>query len=557
MVNLTRACARIPHMGTPIAKREGRPHRGSAGIVDTGSGMDRVLIGLDFGSESARGVLVEAGSGEVVGHAVHPYRHGVISGHLPDGTPLPASFVLQDAADYLEAAEAILSHLGRGAPVAGIGIDFTASSPLPAQQDGTPLSQTAPGDPHSYVKLWKHGAAQPWADRITAAGGAFLEDAGGRLSGNSLLAKAAEMAAEAPGSWAATSRFIEAGDWLVWRLIGHEARSLSFAAFKALYRADRGYPADCVPGLAARLSAPVPVGAPAGALTASWRERTGIVGEARVAPAMIDGHVIAPAVGAVGPGVLVGALGTSACVLLIDGGERAMPPGLEGVARDAVLPGFRSFEAGQAAFGDTLAWFARTFPRGATLEDSLASYSAEAERLAPGESGLMALDWWNGCRVPHGDSLLTGVFAGLSLRSTAAQMFRALMESLCFGTRAIVDSVAANPAAIDRVVMTSGLSLHSPFLMQIMADVLRRPVAVPQQPHLTALGAAIHGAVAAGVVPDFAAGATRFGAKTWLTYRPEPAASAVYDRLYAAYRSLGDAASTRASLHALRVRAGP
>lgn len=514
--------------------------------------MDRVLIGLDFGSESARGVLVETGSGAVVRHAVHRYRHGVISGHLPNGTPLPAAFVLQDATDYLEAAEAILSSLGRGRLVAGIGIDFTASSPLPARHDGTPLSLAAPDEPHSYVKLWKHGAAQPWADRITAAGGAFLDQVGGRLSGNSLLAKAAEMADEAPHLWAATDRFIEAGDWLVWRLTGREARSLSFAAFKALYRADRGYPDHLVPGLGTRLSGPLPVGAAAGPLSPSWRERTGIEGDALVATAIIDGHAIAPAVGAVGPGVLVGALGTSACVLLIDGGERAMPPGIEGVARDAVLPGLRSFEAGQAAFGDTLAWFARCFPRGASVEDSLASYSEEARRLAPGEAGLVALDWWNGCRVPHGDGLLTGLFAGLSLRTTAAHMFRALMESLCFGTRAIVDSFAEDPAAIARVVMTSGLSLHSPFLMQIMADVLRRPVEVPQQPHLTALGAAIHGAVAAGVVPGFAAGAARFAARQWLTYRPDPAAAAVYDRIYATYRTLGDAASTRDSLHALR-----
>lgn len=526
-------------------------------LKEPGYGMDQVLIGLDFGSESARGVLVEAGSGDVMRHVVHRYRHGVISGHLPGGVSLPASFVLQDATDYLEAAEAILARLGRGRHVAGIGVDFTASSPLPARHDGTPLSLARPDEPHSYVKLWKHGAAQPWADRITAEGGAFLDEVGGRLSGNSLLAKAAEMAAEAPALWAATDRFIEAGDWLVWRLTGREARSLSFATFKALYRASRGYPDHLVPGLAAKLSQPVPVGSPVGGLATSWRERTGIEGDAVVAAAIIDGHAIAPAVGAVGPGVLVGALGTLACVLLIDGGERAMPPGIEGVARDGVMPGFRSFEAGQAAFGDTLAWFARTFPRGASLEDSLASYSQEAQSLAPGDAGLVALDWWNGCRVPHGDGLLTGLFAGLTLRSTAAHMFRALMESLCFGTRAIVDSFADAPQAVERVVMTSGLSLHSPFLMQIMADVLRRSVDVPQQPHLTALGAAIHGAVAAGIVPDFAAGAARFGARSWLTYRPDPSASIVYDRLYATYRALGDARSTRDSLHALRGRTAP
>ena len=323
---------------------------------------DQYLIGLDYGSESARGVLIDMRGGRLAGRHTHAYRRGVLSAALPGGVALPPFWALQDAADYTEAADAILSALGRGKVIRGIGLGFTASSPLPARADGTPLSRLHPERPHAYVKLWKHAAAQPWADRITARGGPFLDDCGGRLSSNSLTAKAAELAEEAPDLWAEADRFIEAGDWLVWQLCGRECRSLAFAAFKAQYRAETGYPRGLVPGLDSKLSLAVPVGTPAGTLSEAWRARTGILGTATVAVAVIDSHAVMPAVGAVQPGTLVGALGTSAVFLLLDDGVRPLPPGIEGVARDATLPGLRCFEAGQAGFGDTLAWFVRESP---------------------------------------------------------------------------------------------------------------------------------------------------------------------------------------------------
>lgn len=503
------------------------------------------LIGLDFGSDTARGVLVDAASGRIEAQCVHAYAHGVLSDRLPGGTPLPPFFALQSAPDYREAAASLLGTLGRGRSIRGIGIDFTASSPLPTRADGTPLSQDCPDDPHAYVKLWKHQAAQPWADRITATGGAFLDPCGGRLSANSLTAKAAEMAEAAPALWAATDRFVEAGDWLVWQLTGVEARSMAFAAFKALYRPGAGYP-EVVSGLSAKLTPPRPVGQAAGPLSTIWRERTGITGEAIVAVAVIDAHAVMPAVGAVRPGMLVGALGTSACYLLLDDAERPMPVGVEGVASDATLPDLRCFEAGQGGFGDTLAWFVRQFPHGGTHEAAFRHYNAAAAALRPGQSRLVALDWFNGNRVPHGDALLSGLLVGMTLQTSAVHIYRALMESLCFGARTIVDLLAGAGAPIDGVVMTSGLSLNNPVLMQIMADVLGRPIRVPQQEQLTALGAAIHGAVASHLVPDFAAGAARFGATDFLTYQPDPASTLVYDRLYAIYRSLGNSAAREA-----------
>jgi L-ribulokinase len=207
------------------------------------------LIGLDYGSESARGVLLDVSSGALVGEATHPYRHGIMTTSPVGGQPLPSGWALQDASDYVEAAETLLAHLGRGRAVRGIGVGFTASSPMPATSAGAPLSSERPEEPHAYVKLWKHHAAQPWAERINARGGQYLANFRGKVSSEWLLPKAAQIAEEAPELWSSTHRFIESGDWIVWRLTGCEVRSADFAAYKAQYSLEHGYPQNVVPGL--------------------------------------------------------------------------------------------------------------------------------------------------------------------------------------------------------------------------------------------------------------------------------------------------------------------
>jgi L-ribulokinase len=329
------------------------------------------LIGLDYGTESARGVLIDAISGEQRGSHVRAYRHGVMTRALPNGTSLPRAWALQDAADYLEAAQEILTALGRERTIEAIGIGFTASSPLPVAKSGVALSERYPAEPQAYVKLWKHGAAQVYAEAINRNGGAFLANFGGKLSGEWLLAKAAQIAQEAPQIWAETEGFIEAGDWLVWQLTGVEARSLGLAAYKAQYSATDGYPAGIVPGLTGKLSVPLRVGSAAGALREDWRRRTGIEGRAIVAVAVIDSHVVLPAVGGVSSGSFVAALGTSAVYLYLTDAFRPLPPGIEGVAWDGSIRDLWCYEAGQAGFGDTLAWFVRTFPRAVESGESL------------------------------------------------------------------------------------------------------------------------------------------------------------------------------------------
>ena len=525
------------------------------------------LIGLDFGSESARGVLVDADTGELVGRASFAYPHGVMTDSLPDGTPLPRGFALQEASDYVAAAGSILSALGRGRAVAGIGVGFTASSPLPATAEGRPLSALRPSDPHARVKLWKH-SAQRQADAINARGGAFLDPVGGRLSGEWLLAKAAEIAEDAPDTWAATERFVEAGDWLVWQLTGRERRSLAFASYKAQYSTERGYPDGVVEGLIPRLAEPLPIGSAAGPLSEAWRTRTGIEGSATVAVAVIDSHVVLPAIGAVASGTLVGALGTSAVWLALSEEAHPLPEGIEGMAKDGSVRGLWCHEAGQAGFGDALDWCVRALrddPAGGTLagasgdegagrdrDDAFARFEREAAALGPDEHRLLALDWFAGNRVPLADSSLSGLIVGLTPRTTPVEIYRAVLDSLCFGARRIVECYEAGGLAFERVLLASGLARNNALLVRCLADVLGRDVEVPAIDEATAVGAAIHGAVAAGTVADYAEGARRYGAREFVRTSPDPARRVAYDALYRHYLALSTDETLLATVRALR-----
>lgn len=499
--------------------------------------MTVYIIGLDFGTESARGVLLDAVTGAAVASHVHPYRHGVMTVQLPNGRKLPRDWALQHAPDYTEAAEAVLTALGKGRDIRSIGLDFTASTPLPCLADGTPLSLLTPDEPHAYVKLWKHHAAQPWADRITADQPDCLRRYSNRTSSEWVLAKAAQIAEEAPQIWQRAERFIEGGDWLVWQLTGREVRSKCQAGFKVHYQEPLGYPTDIVPGLIEKLVPPMPIGHPVGPLTDDWLVKTGIFGAAIVAVAVIDAHAVMPAVRATQPGVIVGALGTSACYMLLDRQCQEIP-GIEGAVLDGAISGLWCYESGQAAFGDVLAWFVRNFPRGADEAASFAAYDAAAASLPRDETRPISVDWWNGCRVPMGDSALSGLIVGLNLRTTAVDLYHSLMESLCFGARRIVDTFTDGGAAVERVILTSGIAEKNPLLMRLMADVMGREIEVPIISNATAIGAAIHGAVAAGSVADYDAGAVQFGAREVKRYQPDTEAVAFYERRYRQYLAL-------------------
>jgi L-ribulokinase len=266
---------------------------------------------------------------------------------------------------------------------------------------------------------------------------------------------------------------------------------------------------------------------------------------------MVDAPAVLPAVGVSSPGTLVVTLGTSAGHLLVSPDCR-LAPGLGGVVRDGILPGYWGYEAGQASFGDLLAWFVRMFPAGRDEAESYQHYNAAAARLAPGASGVMALDWWNGCRTPLIDPALSGLFVGMTLRTTPIELYRALLESLCFGTLRVIDTLESGGLAVNDVVLTSGLAERNPHLVQLIADVVGRGVRVPDVQESTARGAAIHGAVAAGAVADFAEGAARLGARCMHTVEPDPRRYDCYTELYGLYRQLSDSLVESGVMPALR-----
>lgn len=517
----------------------------------------RFVVGLDYGTGSARGVLVDADTGALAARRVAAYRHGVIDETGPDGRPLPPDWAIQVPDDWLEAAETILGGLAEAVPpggeVVGLGLDATACTPLPTDADGTPLARRHPDRPHALAKLWKHHAGQPQADRQEAIGGAYLARTGGRTSCEWLPAKAAELAEGAPDLWAETARFIDCGDWIVWQLTGREARSACQAGYKA-HRLEDGFPAELehlVPGLTGRLADPLPIGSAAGPMTDAWLRRTGLPGRPTVAVATIDAHAAVPAVGVAEPGVLVGALGTSACYLLM-APDFAPVPGMAGAVPDGIVPGFWGYETGQAGFGDVLAWFVRRFFPGEAPETAFARLSDGAADLAPGEAGLVALDWLNGARTPFVDPELSGMILGLTLQTTPVEIWRALLESLCFGARRVVETLTGAGLAVDRVVLTSGLAEKNPLLLRLFTDVVGRPVAVPEVAEATARGAAIHGAVAAGVHPDFRTAAAALGPAPARILEPDPEATAVYDRLYALYRAQSERLAGEETMGVLR-----
>jgi L-ribulokinase len=378
-------------------------------------------LGIDYGTESARAVLVDCTDGSELGQSIEPYRNGVIDARLPapdSDVELEPDWALQDPDDYVRALEAAVPRLLVEAgvtldEVVGIGVDFTSCTMLPALADGTPLCRLDElrREPHAWVKLWKHHAAQPEADRINAValerGEPWLPRYGGKISSEWFFAKALQILDEAPEVYARAERLIEACDWIVWQLTGVESRSACAAGYKAMWSKRDGFPAQAFfaaldprveHGVDERMSRTLLLpGARAGGLSERAAARLGLRPGTPVAAGNVDFHASLPATTVAEPGTLVMIMGTSNGHLLL--GERlAHVEGMCGVVEDGIVPGFFGYEAGQSALGDIFAWFTR-----------------EAARLRPGESGLLALDWWNGNRSVLVDAGLRGLIVGMTL----------------------------------------------------------------------------------------------------------------------------------------------
>ncbi|MEX2672257.1 MAG: ribulokinase [Phycisphaeraceae bacterium] len=476
-----------------------------------------VTLGLDFGTESVRALLVDL-AGREHGVAAVPYPHGQITRTLPvTGESLPADFALQHPADWLDAAaEAVQKAMAEAGVTAeqviGIGVDFTSCTMLPARADGTPLCMIDDWADRMYAwpKLWKHHAATAQTDRINALARErrepWLNRYGGVVGLEWLFPKILETLEQDEAVYDAADVWLEAGDWFVWQLIGGEAsklpRSTCQAGYKAMWSADVGYPdedflAALHPKLGDVVTAKMPgrhcaPGERVGGLSAEMAERIGLQAGTAVSAAIIDAHAGVLGAGAAEPGVLVMVMGTSSCHMLNDETGQDVP-GVAGIVKDGIIGGLYGYETGQAAVGDAFDWVRRTLG-----EADFATLDKAAAALDPGSDGVLCIDWFNGCRTPLMDGSLRGGWFGLTLNHGPDHLYRAALEGSAYGLRWIVELLREAGVAVDRFVATGGLPFHNPLLVQIYADVLGEPIKVLASTHGPALGAAMLGAVAAG-----------------------------------------------------------
>lgn len=532
--------------------------------------MDKYVIGLDYGTLSARAVLVSVGRGEVAAESIYPYPHGILNTISGGNEELPVDFALQEIDDYVEAMyetiRTVVKQSGcRAEDVIGIGIDATSSTFLPLTKSGTPLCKTEQfrTNPHAWLKLWKHHGAQEEADRMTelAAGRQekFLMRCGGKVNAEWMLPKLTEIVLKAPDVYEAADNFMEVSDYLVFLLTGEMTRCMCHAGYKLLWNEEDAYPSEeflraLHPNLSSLKSKlkgrEVQVGECAGRLTEEAAGRLGLREGTAVAASMIDAHVAVPSLGIDGPDKALMILGTSCCMLLCSE-KLSYIKGISGCVKNAVLPGLYAYEAGQSAVGDLFDWFVKNCVPGSYEREAADKnisihmlLSEKASRLAPGESGLVALDWWNGNRSCLADARLSGMVLGLTLRTKPEEIYRALLEAAAFGMRAIFEEFEKGGITARELYACGGIVSKNPFMMQIYADVLGKTIFTGSTEQGSAFGAAVYAAVAAGAerggYGSVYRAARAMGKTGDKRYTPIPQNMEIYHRIYREYKLLHD-----------------
>lgn len=534
--------------------------------------MPKYSLGIDFGTLSGRAVLVDVENGREVAASVYEYSNAVIDDRLPKtNEKLPPDWALQDPADYLRVLEIAVPAVLKEAKVSpedviGIGIDFTACTMLPIDKSGQPLAFDPKwrSNPHAWVKLWKHHAAQPEANRINEVaremGEPWLDRYGGKISSEWFFAKALQIVNEAPEVYDAADKLIEAADWVILQMTGKEARNACTAGYKAIWSKRDGYPSkEYLKALHPKIENIVdekmsrdiyPIGAKAGELTPEMAARMGLRPGIAVAVANVDAHVAVPAATVTEPGKMVMIMGTSTCHMVL-GREPKIVEGMCGYVEDGIIPGYFGFEAGQSCVGDHFAWFVENCVPASYMDEAKSKgisvhelLTEKASVLKPGESGLIALDWWNGNRSVLVDVDLTGVMVGMTLATKPEEMYRALIESTAFGTNIIIDAFQSSGVEVNELYAAGGLPDRNPMLMQIYADVTGREIKITASSQSCALGSAMFGAVAAGSAAggyDTIFDAAKKMARVKdVTYKPIPKNHEIYKKLFAEYKLLHD-----------------
>lgn len=528
--------------------------------------MKRYTIGIDFGTLSGRAVLMNVETGEIAATAVYEYPHAVIDAEL-NGKSLPVNTALQHPADYLGVLETTIRSVLCEANVSadaviGLGYDFTSCTMLPVDENAVPLCflEKYKDEPNAYVKLWKHHASQKEADDCTRVAAerneTWLESYGGKISSEWLVPKILQILRESPEVYRDTARFLEAADWLTWLLTGVESHSIPFAGYKAFWNEVDGYPSEeyfaalhpemkNIVGtkLSEKLSGLEEI---AGALSEKGAELTGLKAGTPISVPLLDAHASMPAIGLDKEGTLMLILGTSG-VQMLHSKNRVNVQGVSGSVFGGIIPNLYSYEAGSACCGDHFDWFvknsvpaeyeAQAKEKGIGLHQLL---TEKASKLSVGESGLLALDWFNGNRCVLSDSDLKGMILGMTLRTRPEEIYRALIEATAYGTRIIFDNFVNHGMKIDRIVASGGIAEKNEMLVQIYADVLGRPITVSDAKMSASRGSAIYAAVAGGAYADIHEAVCALAVTTGKTVIPIEENVKRYERLYAEYQRLHD-----------------
>ena len=532
--------------------------------------MKKYTIGIDFGSLSARAVLVDTENGHVCGTAVYEYPHAVMDKTLPDGTALAPDSALQHPQDYIDALEHTICELltQSGCPaesIIGIGIDATSCTVIPVDRDGCPLCFTDKyrSEPQAYIKMWKHHGAAAYAERLSTAAENVCPEIpkqfGGNISAESFFPKLWEVYDRAPELYREMYEYMEAGDWLVCYLTGQQTRNSCAAGYKAYYNgAESGYPPEELFRAAGfqpeqpvteKMPSPViPIGTRAGGLLPEIAGRLHLLPGTTVAAGLLDAHVCVPAAGIASPGHMLMIMGTSACQMLL-GTEKETVSGICGAVKSGILPGYIGYEAGQSSVGDLFGWFIqncvppRYYEACAAENTDIHTYlSGLAEKKKAGETGLLALDWLNGNRSILCDYNLTSLLVGLNMQTAPEDIYRALIEATAFGCRVIIENFRKNSVPVERFTVSGGIGRKNPFAMQLYADILNMSIEVIDEACGPALGSAIFAAVAAGKASGgyetMSEAIQAMKSKSMKYYTPDIDNVPVYDRLYAHYCSL-------------------
>lgn len=517
---------------------------------------NRTLIGLDFGSDSVRAVLVTE-TGEQLATCVHNYaRWG--DGRYSDASE---NRFRQHPLDYIEGVEATIRGVLRESDpgrVAGIAVDTTGSTPCAVDSDGVPLALRPDfaENPNAMFLLWKDHTAIDEASRINRFasewdGTDFRKYEGGIYSSEWFWSKILHVLRNDPAVREAAYSWVEHCDWITGELAGRTApaqlvRSRCAAGHKAMWHADwNGLPPEeflagidpLLAGLRSRLYTETRTADfPVGTLSPRWAAKLGLSEQVVIGGSAFDCHF-----GAVGAGIrpfeLLKVIGTSTCDILVAPEIPNCVRGICGQVDGSVIPGMIGLEAGQSAFGDVYAWFKRLL--GYAGEISLPELEREAAGIVPDELAPIAVDWFNGRRTPDANQHLTGAILGLSLGSTAPAVYRALAESTAFGARAIIERFVREGVPVKAVAAIGGISRKSPFVMQLCADVFNLPIKVAAADQACALGAAMFAAVAAGIHPTAEAAMQAMGAGYDRVYTPDPGRSAIYEKRYRRYLAIG------------------